>query len=281
MRTSYTIQCPLDEDIYLLLHLVDTACGQCDIPYLAAGPIARDIVVHHVFGKLSPRQTRGTDLAILVASGESFESIRLALIKKGMKPTELVHRLELGSNSIGLDLIVFSPQTGLDDAGQWPSRHEVILSVSDFCEALETSMRVGVGPEISLRVASLRCLAVQKLALLTQRSGEAQKYAADFLKILTNYGQLHLDRITDAHISSKQSKWDQERRGAFLLGNDVSLILSAQTQLKMNRFKEEQEDLLIDTSTRLDPSLVGTRIKVLFEDFWSGIRHGIQKSKVY
>jgi predicted nucleotidyltransferase len=270
MGRIYTLKYAMKADMFSLLELIDRFCTQLDLRFLLAGPMARDLVLHHVLGLPLRSKKDEIELAILMPSWDAFLETRPFLTGNGMDSTETTHRLEDVRSGLSVDFIPFGVLAMVEEV-RWSQRHNVILSVARFYEAFRASMKVDIGSGIILNIASLSSLAVFKLMAWGKKSSQGDRIARDFLEILCQYGSLHRDRLFGDDFPSKQLEPNQERRGAFLLGYDLTWVVPQKAKMKLEKIKAEKEEQLIKILGSLDSRLGGMGIKTLMKDFWSGV----------
>jgi len=134
----------------------------------------------------------------------------------------LLHRPS-GGRAIPVDFVPFGGVAAPDETIAWPPEGDFVMNVAGFSEALESSLRVALGPGLILRAASLPGLAILKLVAWSDRGHQTNKDAVDFWALLESYAATgNEDRLYDRHLDElERCEFDLDRAGAALLGWDA------------------------------------------------------------
>ena len=135
---------------------------------------------------------------------------------------------------------------------------DMLMNVAGFGDALLTALTVEVESGITMPVASLPGLAVLKLFAWADRGMENSKDAIDLVSLLRSYHEAgNENRIYEeaaALAALEVTGFDTELGGAWLLGHDVAVMIST------------------DTNRALKELLDGTRRRRLIEDMARAMR---------
>lgn len=229
---------PVDPLLLDILRRVDVAARELGIDYFVGGALARDLILHHVFGKETGRATRDVDLGIYIDAWLMLDALKTKLVGEGgfsIQP-KFAHRLIYQAREdrfgIPLDLLPFGGVESLDGTIAWPPGMEVVMNVAGFAEARLSALRVEVAEGCVVPVASLPSLAVLKLVAWRDRHLETAKDATDFLLIARYYHEAgNLDRLYETETAFLEaSDFDPEIAGAMLLGKDAAAVCLASTR---------------------------------------------------
>lgn len=235
---SVTRERPLDPLTLEVLRQVDRVARELSVDYFVVGAMARDLLLHAVFGLESGRATRDVDLAVVVAGWPHFEAIKARLVGTGAfipderAPHRLHHRSSFGEGGYPLDLIPFG---GVEQPGNqiaWPPDGSVLMNVLGYDEAFATADHVEVEPGFVVRAASLVGLAVLKLVAWAERGTGDPRDAIDLATLLHTYCDAgNADRLYETEIGVLETaNYDLELAGARLLGMDAGRIVTIQTR---------------------------------------------------
>lgn len=128
----------------------------------------------------------------------------------------------------------------------------IMMNVAGYSDALAAAVAVEVSPGINMAIASLPGIALLKLFAWADRGRENPKDAIDLVTLLRDYHEAgNESRIYEeegALAALETAGYDIELAGAWLLGNDAAVMVSAQT------------------NTGLQALLSGTKRERLIED---------------
>ena len=229
---------PLDPIIIEILRHVEAQAEKSDIPYFVVGALARDILLHHVYGIHIPRPTRDIDFGIAMKDWDQFFDFKSVLCDTGMffQVKNMVHRLSYHPNKIArgipVDLIPFSSIESPDGVIAWPPDKNEIMTVIGFDAANANSLTVQLsGDGMMARVASIPGLVLLKLVAWFKRGQTNPKDAQDLILLMRNYADAgNADQLYGEKLPLLESvNFELERAGAILLGEDVAAIARPKT----------------------------------------------------
>lgn len=275
---------PLDRLLHEVLELTHGCADRQSISVFIGGALARDILLHHVFGLNPGRATRDVDLGIYLASWELFQGFKDSLIATGCfhAVDHCMQRLHYGSQTGGvfvpLDLVPFGPIADTHEEISWPPEHDIIMNVSGFADAHRSAVTVDTGQGIEVKVCSLPSLSVLKLMAWNDRGMETDKDALDFSSLCRLYGDAGTqERLYRGDASLAQAyDYDLERAGAQLLGEDARRECSPDNADKMMGWlqdppwRQRMVDRLIRSSGQLGYG--GERFEALLHAYLRGLR---------
>lgn len=220
--------------------------GAGDAPFFLAGATARDLLLHTAHDIDPGRKTQDVDIALMVSDWPAFTAIRERLINTGRfaEVPRVAHRLVFNGR-LPVDFIPFGPVERDDRSIAWPPGGETIMSVFGFAEAMANTIEAVLPHGQRIQVVTLPALAVLKLlAWFERRHEHPGKDAHDLHAILTHYldaGQR--DRLyTDAAQLLDAADFDYTLAGAWLLGQDMTRVLSRQDHAKIADLLEAETD---------------------------------------
>lgn len=266
MATPLTLTNPLSSVTERLLHSINRVCNAQAVPFFIAGATAREILIHHVYGKTIGRRTRDIDFAVFVNSWAPFDALKQAFIDEGAQAvTGNAHRMTL--EGVELDIIPFG---GVAEGKHvaWPPDRDVIMAVDGFEEAYHHTVRVALAGGEAISFCSLPGLALLKLFAWRDRGAANGKDAADLYKIISDYGAIEEDRIYEPPVDGPRLAWDPARMGAFLLGSDLAAISAGEALADITRLDRER---LTDAVVRQLHAVDAGEIDQMMTDFWQGV----------
>ncbi|WP_421595812.1 hypothetical protein [Rahnella sp. PD4] len=137
-----------------------TICGAQGIPYFIAGTTAREILLHHVYGRAIGRRTRDIDFAVFVQEWQLFDDLKQALTAAGANTIKgNAHRQVL--EDIELDIIPFG---GVAEANKiaGPPDREVVMAVDGFEEAFRHTVLITMQSGEEIPFCSVPGLALEQ-----------------------------------------------------------------------------------------------------------------------
>ncbi|CAM3797523.1 nucleotidyl transferase AbiEii/AbiGii toxin family protein [Rahnella bruchi] len=266
MTNILTLKIPLSSVTESLLLQINQICSAQGIPYFIAGATAREILIHHVYGRAVGRRTRDIDFAVFVQEWQLFDNLKQALTAAGAKTIKgNAHRLVL--EGIELDIIPFG---GVAEANKvaWPPDREVVMAVDGFEEAFGHTVSITMQAGEQIPFCSLPGLALLKLFAWRDRGMANGKDAVDLYKIISEYGQIENERVYENPTEYDKRDWDVDRMGAFLLGNDIAMISSRDSLDELFRLESEA---LTDAIVRQTMTVSAEAIEQNLLDFWAGL----------
>ncbi|MFN9473954.1 MAG: nucleotidyl transferase AbiEii/AbiGii toxin family protein [Acidovorax sp.] len=264
----------------ILQHAHQAATEQ-SIEYFVGGALARDILLHHVFGGAIERATLDVDIGVYLRDWEEFNKLRVRLIETGrfFALEGSPHRLHFArQGGVPLDLIPFGE---VADEGQhiaWPPNRDVVLNVAGFEDAQQFAVPVDLGEGMRTRVCSLPSLAVLKLLAWKDRHTASRKDATDFLLIAQRYADAgNEDRLYEAEIEVlAKAEHDMELAGATLLGKDAAKTCRPATAqqvraiLSDTKLRQLMLDQLLRSKAMVEPEIGEGRIAAFLNAFERG-----------
>ena len=255
---------PVDPLFLSVIREIHKASRAFGFPVFVVGAVARIILLENVFNLKLRRTTSDVDFAFALDNWEQFKEIRNFLISNAgfEEDKDRIHRLLLKlpglEHKAKVDLIPFGGIAGSSNTIAWPPDMDMLMNVAGFGDALAAAYSVEVEPGITIPVASLPGLTVLKLFAWADRRMENSKDAIDFVTLLRSYHEAGNDnRIYEepkALAALEATGFDIELGGAWLLGHDVALMISA------------------DTNEALKALLTGTKRMRLIEDMGRAMR---------
>ena len=213
-------------------------------PWFLAGATARDLLLQYGYGIPTGRETRDVDFAVMVETWEIFQTIRGRLIATGdfAEIRDTLHRLESGSG-ITVDLMPFGAIERPDRTITWPPDRTTVMSVFGFREALSATISVSLPGGMEAPVVSVAGLALLKLAAwVDRRYTSPRKDAHDLALLLRHYLDVGgVERLhSDATHLLDEDDFDYEMAGAWLLGRDMTQLLSPDGWQRIAGLLEEE-----------------------------------------
>lgn len=229
---------PLDAITGNILHQFDAACHALNVDYVLIGATARDILLTHVFGVAVYRATRDVDFAVAVPGWQTFDHIRTWFLarpnmwSRGANSHRLLYRDDNTDSVVPMDVIPFGGIENSPGTIAWPPDMSIIMTVAGFAEALQTAIRVQIGDDLVVPVASIPGLTMLKLLAWAERRTTDHKDADDLLLLLRHYAVSgNEDRLYGEAIDIlEMCDYDLDAAGAFVLGLDVAAITNEDTR---------------------------------------------------
>jgi predicted nucleotidyltransferase len=247
---------PVDPITVLVIHQIREASKALGFPVFLVGAMARIILLENIYGLQAGRATTDVDFAFALDNWEQFEAIKKFLVSNANfeESTNVPHRLLLQPSSLSykfsVDLIPFGRIETSINSIAWPPDLSVIMNVAGYSDALAAAVTVEVGPGIDMAIASLPGIATLKLFAWEDRGQENPKDAIDLASLLRSYHEAgNQNRIYEESASAAliAVEYDVELTGAWLLGKDVALMASAQTNRDLKELLgKKSERLIID-----------------------------------
>lgn len=272
---------PLDPFLLEILQQAHSAATEQSIEYFVGGALARDILLHHVFGGGLDRATLDVDIGVYLRDWDEFHKLRTRLIETGrfFAVDGGPHRLHFArQGGVPLDLIPFGEIEDDDQQIAWPPNSDVVLNVAGFEDAQRFAVPVHFGGGMHARVCSLPSLSVLKLLAWKDRHSASSKDATDFLLIALRYAEAgNEDRLYESEIDVlTKVEHDMELAGAMLLGKDAGKTCSPTTALQIRKILADASlrqlmiDQLLRSKAMVEPALREGRIAALLSAFESG-----------
>lgn len=221
-----------------VLKLMDRIARELGVDYFVTGAMARDILLHGVFGLDPGRGTLDVDLAVAVQDWPQFELIKTRLIATNAftaeenTPHRLFHREDTRKKAYPLDLLPFGGVEQPPNKIVWPPELSIVMNVAGYREALAAAQDVEVATGFVVPVASLPGLAILKLLAWADRGIENPKDALDLVTLLRWYGAAgNEDRLFGEEMSLLENLgYNMDLAGPRLLGKDAGRITTTDTR---------------------------------------------------
>lgn len=230
---------PIDPLTLMVIREIQQAADRLGVPVFVVGAAARIILLENIHGLNPGRATTDVDFAFVVDHWEQFHGLKTLLLEnlKFTAPEQVAHRLYFraseSEHSYAVDLIPFGGVETSQNTIAWPPDMAIMMNVAGFSDAFAAAVRVEASPGFEISVASLPGIAVLKVFAWADRRHENRKDAIDLLALLRSYHEAgNENRIYEdasAKAALKAVEYDPELAGAWLLGNDVSTMVSAPT----------------------------------------------------
>lgn len=277
---------PIDPLLIDILRRVDAVAREQGIDYFVGGALARDLILLHVFGKVTGRATRDVDLGICIDDWGKLDSLKASLIQSGkfteqpMLAHRLIYRPREDAFGIPLDLLPFGGVESADATIAWPLGMDIVMNVAGFSEAHTSALMVEVVEGVVVPVTSLPSLAVLKLIAWCDRHLETTKDATDFLLIARHYHDTgNADRLYETESALLQATdFDPEMAGAMLLGKDAAAIClastaeSIETILTSPQLRQRLIDQILRATLSSGDDAGSSRVERYIDAFHSGFR---------
>lgn len=230
---------PVDPLTLMVIGEIQQAADRLGVPVFVVGAVARIILLENIHGLNAGRITTDVDFAFALDNWEQFHTIKTLLLENPRfnASEQIAHRLffrapEL-AHSYKVDLIPFGGVETSQNTIAWPPDMAIMMNVAGFSDAFAAAVSVEASPGLEISVASLPGIAILKLFAWADRRQENPKDALDLLALLRSYHEAgNENRIyedADALAALEAVEYDPELAGAWLLGNDVSTMVSAST----------------------------------------------------
>lgn len=266
MKNTYTLAKPISSETEALLLNINHVCRTLEIAFFVAGATAREVMLMHVHGRNSGRQTNDIDIAVYLKNWEQFTALKQAMIEQDAKEVRHnVHRMIWHGTEI--DIIPFGP-VAQNNKVAWPPDRDIILHVEGFQEVWQHAGRVEISAGNSIHFTSLPGLLLLKLFAWRDRGKKDSRDAVDIFKILTEYSRIEDERLYDNENWCERVDWVPERLGALLAGSDTAMIASAETCQELLALDKAR---LTDTIVRQDESVDAQKAENIIDDFWDGL----------
>jgi predicted nucleotidyltransferase len=208
------------------------AAMRAQVDWLLVGAMARDWLLEMMYGIETRRQTKDADIAIAIPDWPTFEALKQQIVASGefLPNSRVVHRLDHASlMGFHLDLVPFGAVADEYASIAWPPKHEIVMNVIGYADALAAAIAIRVSDDLEIKVASLPGLALLKYFAWQDRHRESSKDAWDLRLLLRSYETAgNGERIHDEGVLEAED-FDAERASCRLLGRDVARIALAPT----------------------------------------------------
>ncbi len=231
---------PVEPVAVLVIQEIHKASKAQGLPVFLVGAMARIILLENIHGLPPGRATKDLDFAFALDNWDQFTTLKASLLAnaKFEESKNVAHRLNFHPDGLEhkykVDLIPFGGIETSPAIIMWPPDMAIMMNVAGFADALAAAVSVEVSPGIEIAVASLPGIAILKLFAWDDRGKENPKDAIDLVLLLRSYNEAGnaASRIYEearALAALEATGYDLELAGAWLLGNDAAVMVSAQT----------------------------------------------------
>ena len=230
---------PVEPIALLVIQEIHKASKALGLPVFLVGAMARIILLENVNGLSPGRASKDVDFAFALDNWDQFTAIKAFLLANANfeESKHVAHRLHFRPEGLEhqykVDLIPFGRIETSPNTIAWPPDMAVLMNVAGFADALAAAVSVEVSPGMNIAVASLPGIAILKLFAWADRGQENPKDAIDLVLLLRSYNEAgNASRIYEearALAALEAAGYDLELVGAWLLGSDVTAMVSAQT----------------------------------------------------
>ncbi|MCF8197203.1 MAG: nucleotidyl transferase AbiEii/AbiGii toxin family protein [Sulfuritalea sp.] len=230
---------PVEPIALLVIQEIHKASNALGLPVFLVGAMARIILLENIHGLPPGRATKDVDFAFALDNWDQFTAIKASLLANTNfeESKHVAHRLNFRpegfEHQYKVDLIPFGGLETSPNTIAWPPDMAILMNVAGFGDALAAAVSVEVSPEMSIAVASLPGIAILKLFAWADRGQENPKDAFDLVSLLRSYSDAgNASRIYEeasALAALEAAGYDLELAGAWLLGKDAAVMVSAQT----------------------------------------------------
>jgi predicted nucleotidyltransferase len=285
INISLDLSGKIDAQTADLLLIVSTVAEKLKIGFFVAGATARDVILEQGYEIKVGRKTQDVDLAVVVENWDVYTQLKTELLASSqfVEDPKAFYRLRF-KNILPVDLIPFGSIESPPGSITWPPDHSIKMSVIGFEDAWKHTLNVRIQPTLTVRFASLPGLTILKLiAWNDRRHAVPQKDAADLALVLRKYAEAgNEDRLYKEHEDLLgQEGFDLELAGAWLLGQDMSKVMQAQTRevildLLKNQADPDKSDRLI---IQISNELSGNDTYEMAAKLLKNLSRGISESK--
>lgn len=257
-----------------VVQALQVAADNLDAPFFLMGAAARDVMLSHVHGIATQRQTEDMDFGVMVRDWSSFEALRAALLASSAfeaRHRDTTHKLWHRSGR-PLDVVPFGGVERVDRTLAWPPEEKTVFDCFGMREAIATGHDVGLPGGVRLRVASLPALALLKITAWQDRKfTHPGRDAGDLMLYLQHYLDCGMYDHAAQHYPDLFDDPDYEHAvtGARLLGRDLRQLLDAAATARVLDILRPEADpegrRLLAQQSRLDQALALRMIAGLCE----------------
>lgn len=241
----------IDPAVLEAIRKIDGIARKHETAYFLAGATAREIMLHHVFGRPPGRRTLDVDLGIAVRDWDHFQMLKNNLVEQGgfKVHARMVQRLIYPSEpSVVVDLIPFGGVEAGDRTIAWPPEEDIVMRVTGFSDGLNSAVPVRLDENLVIPVVTLPVLLVLKLFAWVDRKYE-KRDAPDIYTLLRQYGDAgNDDRLFGDEMNLLEAEgYDFEFAGARLIARDAVRSVSADTRKRLREIVDS--DVLMEVLT--------------------------------
>jgi predicted nucleotidyltransferase len=227
----------IDERHVTTIGEVAKVAEELGVACIIVGAMARDLILHYVYGAPVRRGTNDIDFGIQLSSWGEFNRLKSALYEVGYSEDKQVQRLK-DPRGRDVDIVPFGPLQDTDANIAFPPKGDFEMSVLGFQEALNNSISVVIqrAPRIEVQVVSPPGLAILKIIAWSDRArDERGKDALDLTYLLEAYERVSniSERAYEVAGLMESVDWNLTYASAFLLGEDAAAIAGEETARKL------------------------------------------------
>lgn len=273
--SSENLNNPLLKD---LLKELNSFFGDINVDFYVIGATARDIILSNLHDLVPDRKTADLDIAIAISDWKQFQSIEENLPKKeGFTKSKEQKQRFIFKEVYEIDVVPFGDVAEDDGNIYWPPDETIAMSIWGFPEMADSTIRVEIDGEFSIKIASLPGLFILKLVAWKDRHLLGSKDAYDMALLLTNYLDINTERAVEEHYDLYETdEFDQVIAGAQLMARDVKLMVqeNEKTLEYLREILTEEIDLaeesrLINQFVESDASLRYEQVLVCLESMFN------------
>lgn len=225
----------IDQRHVLTFGEVAKVAEELEIPFIVVGAMARDLILHHVYGAPIKRATDDIDFGVQVGTWEEFNRLKSKLYENGYSEDKQEQRL-IDPRGKSVDLVPFGSLQDADANIGFPPKGDFKMSVLGFQEALDNSVRAIVqkDPYIEVSVVSPQGMALLKIIAWSDRGRDKRgKDALDLTYIMEAYERVAgiQDRVFEIEGLMESVGHDLPQASAYVLGQDAAEIAKRETKI--------------------------------------------------
>jgi predicted nucleotidyltransferase len=232
------------EPVFLeTIQILKEITNRLNVPFILIGASARDIIFEHLNGIKAPRITMDIDIAVEIATWDSFDNIKHNLLNKyDFSETDQLQRFKY--KNFLLDIV---PYGRIAENGRIIWRENLnSMSIAGFSEIYVTAQSVSVNtyPSIEFKIPTLEGLAILKFLSWNDAYPVRPKDAEDILFMLKNYERtLDTNEIFEKYPDIiEKAGFDLTQAGLIILGSRIKEICGKTTFQTIKDILEKETD---------------------------------------
>lgn len=185
------------KEIVYIFDAITNVCEKLNIPFFVVGAFARDIIMAHIHNFSSLRKTGDIDIAIMVASWNTYEKVKQALIIEYNFTQGNVTQKLIINNYLEIDIIPFG-DIEENNTISWPPHFHFMMNTIGYQEIYQSAIPVFLDKKYKLLIASLEGLVLLKLIAWNDRkyqSKNRKKHIEDILFIIDHYFIINIEEM--------------------------------------------------------------------------------------
>lgn len=278
---------PVDGLTIEVVREVTKATSALGIKVFLIGAQAKILWLEHLYQLNAGDSTRDIDFTFAVESWNQFDQIKQHLISTGMfSPSKgemqrLLFKSAHMHHAFIVDIIPFGGVQDAENNIAWPPDMAIVMNVSGYREAFNTSLLVALDTDVQVNLVSLAGLAILKLLAWAERGQlTAHKDATDLLTLMRTYHAADNNERMYGEVPQQVMEnvsYHPEQMGAWLLGYDVATLAEVETRSKMMRILDSQkQQLVVQMAKSLSASEAPLEVA---ENLLSSFTKGVQQRK--